>query len=1140
MILDFLSNSFKINEALSDDTLRISKSNKNFNIYEIASDYLKNNRMIFVVLPTLNEAQSYYDSLSNLINSDDVLFYPVDDMALASQFISSNEFKYERINTIVNLLENKKRIVVTNTNGIIYKTFDKKRWNENIFTLECGNSYSLKEIKNTLVKLGYTSKSVVTSTGEFAFRGSIIDFYPLNYENPIRLDFFDDELESIKIFSADTQRTILKINSLTMHPLTELFYDDLETVSIINELKSKVKEASKLEVDLLYKDITKLELKTELETVHHYIDLVSKGVSILDFAEDKIVYIINEEKINSLIEKTKDDIEKHYENIESNVIRNYHSFNFDLSFDLYKTKYIDTLVDYQNSLEISVEEVENFYGNFTLLAKEITKRWHMSYVILNVNSIDKLKRLKEFFLEERVPYKSVKNIGDLEYGCVNILTNEYVLTLSIPSEKIFILGENSVFSNVVERTKIRYKSTFYESKKISRYDELTPGDYVVHASHGIGIYDSIKTMELSGIKRDYLKISYANDDSLYIPIEQLSMIKKYSGADGKKPELTKLGSSSWVKTKQKVKEKVLELSEKIIKLYALREQSQGHKFSPDSTEQLEFESEFIYDETPDQINAINAIKRDMESDRVMDRLICGDVGFGKTEIALRASFKAVMDGKQVCYLAPTTILTRQHYHTFKDRMEKYGVRVELLNRFISTKQKNKILKDLAFGTVDVLIGTHRVLSDDVKFKDLGLLITDEEHRFGVMHKEKIKEMKINVDSLMLTATPIPRTLQMSLIGIKELSMIETPPKNRYPVQTYVTPRHDSIIKEAIEREMLRGGQVFYLYNYTDDIADVMVKISKMVPEAKVCYAHGKMNKFELEDIITDFIDHKYDVMVSTTIIETGIDIPNANTLIIHDADKLGLSQLYQIRGRIGRSDKIAYAYLMYEARKVLTPEAEKRLETIKEFTELGSGFKIAMRDLAIRGAGDLLGPEQSGFINSVGIDMYMQILEETINELRSDKKEVKVKTTFGKNAISNRYIPENYVVDEKLKIEIHNKISSIETHEDLENIKLELTDRFGVLNEDLLVYMYEKLFYSLCNRLGVEKLDIKPKMVTITMTEEASQKANGEHLYKTAYSISDSFLLSYHDRKINIAYRVGISSKKTWLEILCNYLAKVV
>ena len=1140
MILDYVSRSFKISKAISDDVVRISKSNKNFNIYQIASDYLKNNRMIFVVLPTLFDAQKYYDTLTNLLDEDSVLFYPVDDMALASQFISSNEFKYERINTILTLLENKNRIVVTTANGVMYKNLGKEKWLENQLVLNEGCLYDIDYLKNLFVKLGYTHKSVVTSTGEFSFRGSIIDFYPLNYENPIRLDFFDDELETIKIFSAETQRTIAKISSITISPIIELFYTQLEGDKIVSSLKEGLKVAQKSEIDLIYKDISKVELKTELETIHQYVDIIDSSISILDFKEDKVIYVINEEKINALFAKTKEDITTHYETIGSNVLSKYSTFNYDFSFNNYKTKFIDTLVDHRDSYEINTEEIENFYGNFSLLAKELTKRWSTSYVIISISSNDKLKRLKEFFLENRLRYQTVKQTIDLSYECINIVVNEYTLSLSIPEENMYILGENTIFSNIVEKAKIRYKSTFYESKKIAKFDELKPGDYVVHSGHGIGVYECIKTMELSGIKRDYIKINYANNDSLYIPIEQLNLIKKYTGADGKKPELTKLGSATWAKTKQKVKEKVLELSKKLIQIYAMREEAVGHKFGPDTTEQLEFESEFGYEETQDQLTAINAIKKDMESTRVMDRLVCGDVGFGKTEIALRATFKAVMDGKQVCYLAPTTVLTRQHYHTFKDRMEKYGVRVELLNRFVSAKKRNQLLKDLAFGTVDVLIGTHRVLSDDVRFKDLGLLITDEEHRFGVMHKEKIKEMKINVDSLMLTATPIPRTLQMSLIGIKELSMIETPPKNRYPIQTYVTPRHDSIIKEAIERELLRGGQVFYLYNYTEDISDVMVKISKMVPEAKVCYAHGKMNKYELEDIITDFIDHKYDVLVSTTIIETGIDIPNANTLIIHDADKLGLSQLYQIRGRIGRSDRIAYAYLTYEPRKILTPEAEKRLETIKEFTELGSGFKIAMRDLAIRGAGDLLGPEQSGFINSVGIDLYMQILDETLNEIRKDKKEVKVKTTLGKNVISNRYIPENYVLDEDMKIEIHNKISKIESQEDFNNLKQELIDRFGPINEDLLLYMYEKLFYSLCTQAGVENADIKPKLVTLTLSYDKSQSANGEYLYKTAYSLSNDFLLSYHDKKISIALKTGASPKKVWLVLLCEYLTKIV
>lgn len=1140
MILEYMSRCQKVNEALADSTKRISNSNKNFNIYQIASDYLKNNRMIFVVLPTLFDAQNYYDMLSNMLDEESVLFYPVDDMALASQFISSNEFKYERINTILTLLDDKPHIVVTTINGAIYKNVNKNVWKENIIELCAGNRYDIKIIRNILIKLGYVCKNTVTSTGEFSFRGSIIDLYPLNYENPIRLDFFDDELESIKIFSSETQRTISKITKVNIYPLVELIYSDEEAKEVIKILKEEASTANKNEVELLYKDINKIELRVELETIHNYIDLFDTASSIVDFAVNKTVYVINEDKIKALYDKTFNDIYNHYDTISSNVIRNYLTFiNDDNFFSKYNTRYIDSLVDHENSLLINVEEIANFYGNYSLLIKDITKRWHSTYVILAITSADKLKRLKEYFLEEKIKYQTIKDTSMLDYDCINII-NEFALPISIPENGIYILSENIIFSGSIERTKIRYKSTFYEAKKIAKYDELIPGDYVVHASHGIGIYDSIKMMELSGVKRDYIKINYAGTDSLYIPIEQLNLIKKYSGADGRKPELTKLGTGSWSKAKAKVKEKVLELSKKLIEIYALRESSEGYKFSPDTTEQIEFESEFIYDETPDQIMAINAVKKDMESERVMDRLICGDVGFGKTEIALRASFKAVMDGKQVCYLAPTTVLTRQHFHTFKNRMEKYGVRVELLNRFVSTKDKNKILKDLAFGTVDVLIGTHRVLSDDVKFKDLGLLITDEEHRFGVMHKEKIKEMKVNVDSLMLTATPIPRTLQMSLIGIKELSMIETPPKNRYPIQTYVTPRHDAIISEAIERELLRGGQVFYLYNYTEDIEEVMIKISKMVPEAKVCYAHGKMDKNKLESIISDFIEHKYDVLVSTTIIETGIDIPNANTLIIHDSDRLGLSQLYQVRGRIGRSDRIAYAYLMYEPRKFLTPEAEKRLETIKEFTELGSGFKIAMRDLSIRGAGDLLGPEQSGFINSVGIDMYMQILEETLNELKGVNGSVKKNTNLGSKVISNRYIPQNYELTEDLKIELHNKISKIESLQDLDDLKNEFIDRFGPLNEDLLLYMYEKLFYSLCNQANVENIDIKPKLITLTLSEEKSQSVNGEHIYKTAYLLSNNFLLSYHDRKIYITLKIGIADKKSWLMLLCEYLSKIV
>jgi len=1139
MILNLVANSPQVLEIASSKTARISSNNKNFNIYQIASDYLKNNRMIFVVLPTLFDAQTYYDALLNLLGEEKVLFFPVDDMVLASNFISSNEFKFERINTILSLLEDERKVVVTTINGVLYKNIKKELWINELVTLEEGKNYLLSDIRDSLVRLGYVSSNLVQKTGEFSFRGSIIDLFPLNNTHPIRLDFFDDELESIKIFDVASQRTISKIKRVMLSPINELFYNDENKNKVINILKESIKDCDLIEKDLIYKDIHKIDLRDNIDTLHHYIDLFSENSSILDFVENKRIYLLDEDKIEAIKLKNIDETKKHYNSLNSVVLNKYLPFNFEYEING-DVIYVDLLVDHIDSKKVDIEEVSNMYGNFNLLLKNIINHRGSSKVIIVINSRDRLKRIKEFFLDNNIKFHTVDSPDLLDFEYVNIVENEYVLPISIPKRRLYILNEDVIFSDTIERTKVRYKSTFFEGSKINKYDELSPGDYVVHINHGIGIYECIKTMELSGKKRDYIKINYAKNEVLYIPIEQLNLIKKYSGADGKKPEVTKLGSASWAKTKQKVREKVEQLSRKLIELYAQRAASLGYQFGKDTTEQIEFESEFNYDETKDQLAAIKAIKADMESDKVMDRLVCGDVGFGKTEVALRAAFKAVMDGKQVCYLAPTTILARQHYHTFKDRMEKYGVRVELLSRFVSAKEKNKILKDLIFGTVDVLIGTHRLLSDDVKFKDLGLLITDEEHRFGVAHKEKIKEMKVNVDSLMLTATPIPRTLQMSLMGIKELSMIETPPKNRYPIQTYVTPRYDSIIKDAIERELLRGGQVFYLYNYTEDIDEVMMHISRLVPEAKVCFAHGKMDKNKLEDIISSFIDHKYDVLVSTTIIETGIDIPEANTLIIHDADRLGLSQLYQIRGRIGRSDKIAYAYLMYEPQKILTAEAEKRLETIKEFTELGSGFKIAMRDLSIRGAGDLLGQEQSGFINSVGLDLYMQILEETLEKMSGEAKKPIKKSTMGSNVLSHRYIPDSYEISEDLKIEIHNKISSIESFDDFNELKLELTDRFGPVNSELLQYMYEKLFYSLCKSADVEKLEIKPKLVTLALSEERSSNVDGMYVYKTAYELSNNFLLSYHDKRINIAFKTDTYLNNSWLPIMCEYLSKIV
>ena len=1141
MILNYLAKNRKILKAMADDIGRIAKSNQNFNQYLIASDYVKNNRMIFVVLPTLFDAQTYYDGLLNLLDEDDVLFYPVDEMVASSMLIASNEFKYERISTIISMLEGKPKIVVTNINGILRGVLPKESWLKNIINLEIGQTYDLKKIKELLVEFGYQKVSVVSKSGEFSTRGSIIDFYPINSLDPIRLDFFDDELDTIKTFDVNSQLSKLKLTKTNLYPIVELFYSDSQKEKVLSELNTFKSNASEYEYELLCKDILRISLRNELDVVYSYIALFDKLESIIDFADDSKIYIINEDKINAIEEEIYEESKKYFDDLASVVLKEYSPFlPKEEVLKNHIITYIDTLVDHANSYEINTEEVASFYGNFNEITKECAKRLNTNDVVLVFNNHDRLRRLKDHFLENMVHYKTINDFSEVDSSCINLLMDSKVSTLSLPAEGIYLLTETTMCVNGGERRKIRYKSTFSEGTKIANFNELNPGDYIVHMNYGIGLYEGVVTKELSGKKRDYLSLLYAENDHLYIPVEQLKSLKKYSGSTATKPSLTKIGSASWNKTKQKVKEKVKELGEKLIRLYAEREASKGFACGPDTLEQFEFEQEFNYELTPDQLMAIKACKLDMESERPMDRLVCGDVGFGKTEVALRAAFKAVMNGKQVCYLAPTTVLTRQHYHTFKNRMEKYGVRVELLNRFVTAKQTKQIIKDLAFGTIDILIGTHRLLSDDIKFKDLGLLITDEEQRFGVMHKERIKQMKINVDSLMLTATPIPRTLQMSLIGIKELSMIETPPKNRYPIQTYVTPRYDSIIKEAIERELLRGGQVFYLYNFTDDIDEKAAHINRLVPQAKVCYAHGKMDKYQLEKIISAFIDHEYDVLVSTTIIETGIDIPEANTLIINDADLLGLSQLYQIRGRVGRSDRIAYAYLMYEARKNLTVEAEQRLEAIKEFTELGSGFKIAMRDLAIRGAGDILGQEQSGFIDSVGLDLYMQILEDTLKEMRGEKVNIQPKAKISKTVLANRYIPTNYELPESLKIEIHQKINKITTLEDVESLQNELVDRFGINDDELNLYMYEKLFYTLCTANDIENVDIKPKLITLEMSFERSQKVNGEFIYRSAFELSNNFLLSYHNQRIIINFKTGNYLNNSWLPLMCKYLNKIV
>lgn len=701
------------------------------------------------------------------------------------------------------------------------------------------------------------------------------------------------------------------------------------------------------------------------------------------------------------------------------------------------------------------------------------------------------------------------NMKVVETDFDHIIPNEVNL-VSTPLKAGFVyqnyvfLTANELF--LVKEKQKKYRTKFKYSSSISDINKLSVGDYVVHNIHGIGVYNGIKTLSLSGVQKDYVEVLYQGEDKLYIPVEKIDLLNKYTGKEGYAPKVNKLGGSEWEKTKNRVKKKVQDMADDLLQLYAEREARQGFAFSPDCDMLLDFEAEFPYELTPDQKRAIAQIKEDMEKPTPMDRLLCGDVGFGKTEVAFVAAFKAILDSKQVLFLCPTTILSNQHYENAMERFKDFPVSIGLLNRFTSPKEVKRIIEGISNGTIDLVFGTHRLLSDDIKPKNLGLLVIDEEQRFGVTHKEKIKRYKTNVDVLTLTATPIPRTLQMSLVGIRSLSLIETPPVNRYPVQTYVIEENNQILKDAIYKELSRDGQVFILYNKVESIEEEMYRIQNLVPDARIITAHGQMNKNALENRILDFINHEYDILVCTTIIETGIDIPNVNTLIIMDADRFGLSQLYQIRGRVGRSDKFAYAYLMYHPAKVLTESAVKRLNVIKEFTALGSGFSIATRDLSIRGAGDILGSEQAGFIDSVGIDLYLRLLNEEVArkkniELPLEEEEIDSKPLLNVST----HIDDHYVSEDDLKIEIHRKINEIDSAEKLEDVKAELEDRFGRVNDDMLIYMYEEWFEKLAKRVGVKRVSQTKNSIELVFPEEVVSKFRVDELFMDSYEISPSF-----------------------------------
>ena len=1105
-------------------------SNDSFNAYLVALDYAINHETIIVVVPNLYEAQKYYDTLSQIMDSENVLFYPADQTLTSIMALGSPEFKSERLYTIKQLMTDKPYVVVTTMQGLSLRQLTKEDYTRSVKVLNKDMNYDMGKLVQFLIYSGYQRTFTVEKPGEFSLRGHILDIFTLHQEQPYRLDFFDDIIDQIKMFDIETQRSFAQVNQIEIAPIHELFYTDQMKNEAIKKLRSFFSSMtlSEREQEKLNQDIEWIDQRIKLDGLSMYIPFFNEHeTTLLDFSKNHKLYFIDVHKMRINEEHTLSDLMTYATTMNGSHFLNI-PFRVPLDKQL-KNQHIEIdnfgLNSPENAINLGVSMENTYQGNLELFALDIKDMTNYSIFVCIAQKAYR-DELIEFFDRKNITFD--RKLSD-EPG-IHLLDISSYGSFQIKSEHVWILDESLIFTYRI-RPAIRYRSVLSQSTKIRRVEDLTPGDFVVHYDYGIGKYMGLKTMELSKDKRDYLHIIYLNEEALYVPMDQIDMVLKYSSHDGMHPKLSKLGGKQWSKTKAQVRMRIKDLSDRLIQLYAKRQQSIGFKYEIDNEIQKAFERDFIYETTKDQERAIVDTKHDMEMERPMDRLICGDVGFGKTEVALRAAFKAVLNQKQVLYLVPTTVLARQHYYTFKERFEKYGANVALMSRFVTPKKQRETIEGLKKGYIDVVIGTHRLLSQDIAYKDLGLLIIDEEQRFGVEHKERIREIKVNVDTLTLSATPIPRTLQMSMMGLKDLSMIETPPRNRYPVQTYVVERQEALIKEAIVREIARGGQVFYLFNKVQGIEGMVFKLQKLVPEARIAYAHGKMNRDQLENVLSDFIDHEFDVLVSTTIIETGVDIPNTNTLIIHDADQLGLSQLYQIRGRVGRSDRIAYAYLLYDQNRNINDEAKKRLSAIQDFTALGSGFKIAMRDLSIRGAGDILGSEQSGFIDSVGIELYMKLLEEAITGTSLDKpKETQIEEVY-----APRHVDPEYVSLDSARIEIHKRISELNRIKDIEDLKAELTDRFGELDADLLLYMYEKLFKKLSSKIGGQKTIVESNQVTLVLTMEASQKIDGKKLFEKANDFVAQVRLGYLKGHVHITL-VTKHEKNHWLYLFDLFL----
>ncbi|WP_341321985.1 transcription-repair coupling factor [Solibacillus sp. FSL H8-0523] len=1082
----------------------------------IHSMFEETNKSIYIVSSNLLQAQKLVDDLSALVGEQFVHYYPAEEFIAANVMISSPELRAQRIATLGRLVNQERGIYIIPAAGMRKMLNAPTDWLGHELQSTVGQEIVIDDWLHMLVEMGYTRSEMVTSPGEFAMRGGILDVYPPYLEDPVRIELFDTEVDSIRTFSADDQRSIEKLQQLTILPATELLIKNSERIILAERLeealavslkKVRKKETQELLIEHIQQDIELLRQGQLPDYIAKYGSLLFEKPHFLgDYFDPNGIVLFDElGRIQEVMEAwEREEQEWFLSMIEEGKMLHEVKPSFSLKEILpmlQQTKLYFALftrafggVKPKKTINFSCKPMQQFHGQIALLQNEIARWQAEKFVVLfTADSEERMKAIQNLMDD----YHIQATIGYADAPGIYIVNAALSTGFELPQQRLAVVTDDELFKQQAKKKSRPQQMT--NAERIKSYTEIKPGDYVVHVHHGIGKYIGIETLVVNNTHKDYLHVRYREDDKLYVPVDQIELIQRYVPSGEKEPKLHKLGGTEWKKTRTKVSKAVQDIADDLIKLYAKREAEKGFAFSPDSDEQRGFEAAFPYEETEDQLRTIVEVKNDMERERPMDRLVCGDVGYGKTEVAIRAAFKAILDGKQVAFLVPTTILAQQHYETISKRFEDQAINVGLLSRFRSKKQQTETLKGLREGTVDMVIGTHRILSKDVEYQDLGLLVVDEEQRFGVTHKEKIKQLRTNVDVLTLTATPIPRTLHMSMVGVRDLSVIETPPQNRFPVQTYVMEHNGALVREAIEREMARGGQVFYLYNRVEDITRRVEEIQMLVPDARVAYAHGQMTEAKLESVILSFIDGEYDVLVTTTIIETGVDIPNVNTLIVHDADRMGLSQLYQLRGRVGRSNRIAYAYFMYERDKVLTEVAEQRLQAVKEFTELGSGFKIAMRDLSIRGAGNLLGAQQHGFIDSVGFDLYSQMLEEAVEERRTgvkkeDKQEIEVIMHI------DAYIPDAYIPDGYQKIQMYKRIKAMERLEDYHEIIDEMQDRFGDLPVETERLMRVARMKVWAAQAGVVSIKEKQQIVSITLSEEGTQQVNGAQIVEESMS----------------------------------------